>query len=304
MIKSITIVNYLGDSIKLDLMSPEKSGFIITDISGLGPGKSTIGTTSIASSDGDLFNNARLDKRNITLSLEFMFNPTIEDTRLKSYKYFPLKRNLELFIETDTRTARISGYTESNEPTIFSKKEGCKISIICPDPYFYSTGEDGTNETVFSGITSEFEFPFENNSLTENLIEFGNIENLTERTIYYTGDEDTGVTIKIHAVGPANNIVIYNTGTRETMKINTDRLKEMIGSSIKAGDEITITTVKNHKSIMLLRDGVSSNILNCLDKGGDWFQLTKGDNVFTYTADYGATNLQFLIQNKVIFEGV
>lgn len=32
MIKSVTVTNYLGDSVKLELMRPEKSGFIVKSI--------------------------------------------------------------------------------------------------------------------------------------------------------------------------------------------------------------------------------------------------------------------------------
>lgn len=304
MIKAVTVTNYLGDSIKLDLMRPEKSGFIVKGIEGLGPGKADMNFTSIASDDGDLYNTSRRGKRNIILSLGFMATPTIEDVRLKSYKYFPLMRNLTLLIETDSRTAEVSGYVESNEPNIFSENEGCIISILCPNPYFRSAGEDGITETVFSGIVSQFEFSFENNSLNEPMLEFGSIQNLTEQTIYYTGDAETGVTIYIHALGEVENITIYNTRTRELMKIDTYKLEEITGHGILAGDEITICTIKQKKSIFLLRSGITTNILNCLDKKVDWFQLSKGDNIFTYIAEYGGTNLQFRIQSQVVYEGV
>ena len=35
MIKSVTVVNHLGESLKLDLASPEKSGFIVKSIEAL-----------------------------------------------------------------------------------------------------------------------------------------------------------------------------------------------------------------------------------------------------------------------------
>ena len=135
-------------------------------------------------------------------------------------------------------------------------------------------------------------------------IEMGSIENLKERTIYYDGDTDTGVIIKIHAIGAAEHITIYNTGTRERMAIDTDKIALLLGEGIVAGDEITISTMKGNKYIELLRNGRTYNILNALDKNSDWFQITKGDNVFTYVATYGASNLQFRILNQVAFEGV
>lgn len=304
MIKSVTITNHLGESIKLDLFNPEESGFIIKSIEGLGPVKANINFKELATNDGAIDNSARLSSRNIVMSLQFMESPTIEETRLKSYKYFPIKRNIKFLIETDSRICETIGRVETNVPTIFSNAEGCQISILCSNPYFYSAGENGTNQTVFYGTEPLFEFPFSNESLTEDLIEFGSIENRTEGTIYYDGDAEIGITIQIHAVGEAEGLVIYNTKTREIMRINDDKLKSLMGSGIQAGDEITITTSRGEKGIYMLRSGVTTNILNSLEKPIKWFQLSKGDNTFAYTASAGLTNLQFRIENKVIYEGV
>ena len=304
MIKSVTITNHLDESIKLDLFNPEESGFIIKNIEGLGPVKANINFKELATNDGAIDNSARLSSRNIVMSLQFMESPTIEETRLKSYKYFPIKRNIKFLIETDSRICETIGRVETNVPTIFSNAEGCQISILCSNPYFYSAGENGTNQTIFYGTEPLFEFPFSNESLTEDLIEFGSIENRTEGTIYYDGDAEIGITIQIHAVGEAEGLVICNTKTREIMRINDDKLKSLMGSGIQAGDEITITTSRGEKGIYMLRSGVTTNILNSLEKPIKWFQLSKGDNTFAYTASAGLTNLQFRIENKVIYEGV
>ena len=165
MIKSITVTNYLGDSIKLDLARPELSGFAVTSITGLGPGKATINTSEITTTDGGLFNSARLPVRNIVISLRYMWWNSIEDSRQRSYKYFPIKKQVSLLIETDNRIVETSGYVESNDPTIFSKESGSDISIICPDPFFYS---GGTVTTKFDGVESQFEFPFENDDQSSN----------------------------------------------------------------------------------------------------------------------------------------
>lgn len=302
MIKSITVTNYLGDSLKLELAKPEKSGFIVETMSGLGAGKATINTTEVATNDGSLYNSARVSSRNITLGLRFLFDPTIEDVRQRSYKYFPLKKKVTLQIETDNRLSEIEGYVESNEPDIFSKEEGADISIICPFPFFYSASGDQT--TVFSGVEPEFEFPFSNESLENNLLIMGEIQNKTENVVVYEGDVETGVTITIHALGEATNITIYNVSTRESMFIDTVKLASLTGSGIIAGDDIVICTVKGQKSVTLVRQGDRTNILNCLGKNADWFQLSKGDNIFAYTADTGTTSLQFKIENKILYEGV
>jgi hypothetical protein len=307
MIYSIVVTNYLGDRIKLELGKPDVSGFLIKSITGLGPAKANVNTTEVSTNDGSLFNSARLSQRNIVLDMVFIntvYGESIEDLRQKSYKYFPLKKSVELTIETDNRYVKTTGYVESNEPNIFSSQEGTQISIICPDPYFYSAGEDGNNVTNFYSIDPMFEFPFSNESLDKPLLVFGEIQIKTEGVITYHGDSEIGVMIYIHAIGPATNINIYNTETREVMRINTEKISSLTGKGIVASDDIVINTAKGEKSITLIREGVSYNILNCLDKNTDWFTLAKGDNIFAFTADSGVTNLQFRVENKVIYEGV
>lgn len=307
MIYSFTVTNYLGDRIKLELGKPENSGFLIKSVTGLGPSKANVNTTEVATNDGSMFNSARLSQRNIVFQLVFVdtvYGETIEDVRQKSYKYFPLKKNLDLVIETDNRYVRAKGYVESNEPNIFSAQEGTQISIICPDPYFYSAGEDGNNVTDFYSVEPAFEFPFSNESLTKPLLVFGEIQIKTEGVLTYYGDSEIGMMIYIHAIGPASNINIYNTETREVMTINTAKIEMLTGKGIVASDDIVINTSKGEKSITLVREGKSYNILNCLDKNTDWFELVKGDNIFAFTAESGVTNLQFRIENKVIYEGV
>lgn len=307
MIYSLAVTNYLGDRIKLELRRPENTGFLVKSITGLGPVKANVNTTEVATNDGSMFNSARLSQRNIVIQLAFVhsiYGEDIEEIRQKSYKYFPIKKNVELIIETDNRYVRTIGYIESNEPDIFSKQEGTQISIICPDPYFYSASEDGNNVTDFYSIDPVFEFPFSNESLSEPLLIFGEIQIKTEGVITYHGDSEIGVMIYIHAIGPATNINIYNTETREVMSINTTKLEALTGKGIVASDDIIINTLKGEKSITLVREGKSYNILNCLDKNTDWFTLVKGDNIFAFTAESGVTNLQFRIENKVIYEGV
>ena len=307
MIYSLAVTNFLGDRIRLELGKPENTGFLVKSITGLGPVKANVNTTEVATNDGSMFNSARLSQRNIVIQIVFVnsiYGEDIEEIRQKSYKYFPIKKNVELVIETDNRYVRTTGYIESNEPDIFSKQEGAQISIICPDPYFYSVSEDGDNVTDFYSIDPMFEFPFSNESLTEPLLVFGEIQIKTEGVITYTGDSEIGVMIYIHAIGPAEHINIYNTETREVMTIDTVKLEKLTGQGLIAGDDIIINTLKGEKSITLVRNGVSYNILNCLDKNTDWFTLVKGDNIFAFTADSGVINLQFRIENKVIYEGV
>lgn len=303
MIKSVTIINYLGESVKIKLTDGEpEHGMIIQSIEGLGPPKATVNMTDLATMDGSIFNSSRVEKRNIVVHMFFNFASSIEDTRQRTYEYFPIKKPLTFIIETDNRLVETVGVVETNEPDIFSENESNVISLICEDPYFYSFDK---NVTVFFGIEPLFEFEFSNESLTEPLLEFGSIEHETEKTIYYNGDAEVGITITIHALDEAGDVItIYNTGTREVMRIDTNKIKQMTGSGIIEGDDIIISSIRGNKKILLLRNGRYTNILNALDKDSDWFQLAKGENIFAYSVDYGNENLQFVIENQIIYEGV
>lgn len=304
MIKSITVTNHMGESITLELTRPEKSGFIVLDAEGLiEPVKANINTTKVATLDGSIYNSAYLDSRDITLNLQYLESPeeTIEDIRLKSYKYFPERRKIRLVIETDKHVVETYGYVEHNKPTVFSRTSGSAITILCEDPCLYSASP---NMTTFSGVTPAFSFPFSNASTTVPELIFGEIYHNTEAVIYYDGDTEVGVTMNIHALGDVTNVVIHNVTSRQKMTIDTTKLAKLTGFGIIAGDNITIETSRRNKSITLTRDGVDINIMNCLDRGTDWITLTKGDNIIAYTAETGSRDLQFTMVNKIAYEGV
>ena len=324
MIKSVTITNYLGESLKINLSEQNpKHGLLVTKIDGIGPVKANINKTDLATSDGSKFNSSKLQERNVVLTLRFVESTpeltdnyvettyNIENTRQRTYRYFPAKRECTLSIETDNRNARVVGYVESNEPDIFSPEEGCQISIICPDPYFYSNAVGySPHVTDFSGLGSEFEFPFSNESLTENLIELGAITRVVEKAFPYFGDQENGITMNIHFVSEVNtNILIYKYLPTDYSVIlgqfllEVEKFRALMGTNFLSGDVITINTTAN-PSIKLLRSGVYYNILNAASRDSDWFKLDKGTNVFWMTAYGNEQNLEFRIEDYTLYEGV
>lgn len=305
MIKSVTVINYLGEQAKIILEEefPEH-GLIIESISGLGPAKATVNTTSLANGDGSLFNSSRVEERNIVLSLILAQAKSIEDSRQRAYRLFPIKREITLVVETDNRTVCTTGYVESNEPDIFSSRESQSISILCPDPNFYKYGDEAIQKTTLSGVEPLFEFPFSNESLTEPMIEFGKIRDNRETTIVYEGDHEIGVNVTVHAIGPASNFMIYNSRTREIMRIHSDKLIELTGKDIGYGDDIIISTIRGNRKITLSRNGDVINILNCIERSTDWIRLLPGENLIAFTCDSGSENLYITIENRTVYEGV
>ena len=181
MIKSITIINDFGEKKVIELGAPETSGLWVKAMKGIGPGKANINVTDMASSDGGIYNSARSEVRNITLTLGFIpytirdgnkdITYSVEDVRRDLYKWFAKKRWIEFIVNMeqsmgldDNRQEIIrkfslgtDGYVESNEPDIFNKEETTSISIICPDPNMYIYDENGniTSEALSFSATDD-----------------------------------------------------------------------------------------------------------------------------------------------------
>lgn len=68
MIKTVTVTNNRGEVMTFDLAFPEKSGFAISRIEGVGPVKANVNTMKMATVDGSVFNSARIDERNIVIT--------------------------------------------------------------------------------------------------------------------------------------------------------------------------------------------------------------------------------------------
>lgn len=296
MIKSFTVTNPKGESLKLELTRPELSGLIVQSIEGLGPTKATINTGETATMDGSLFNSARANSRNIVITLALMFAPTIEDSRQKTYKYFPVKKRIRLDFETDRRSVYTYGYVESNEPAIFSSQETVQISVICPDPFFYDI-----NPTMvgFYSIEPLFEFPFSNESLSDSMLELSRLRLDSRINLSYSGDSDTGLKIAIHFSGSVKNVRLYNLTSGHSISINTDKVSDISGEALKNGDEIHISTISGDLYAKLLRDGQFSNIIGSLEKNSDFFKVSNGDNTIAFTVDEGENNLtiNFIYRN-------
>lgn len=304
MIKSIVVTNFKGESIALELFDPEASGMAIISIDGLGPATATINTSALATIDGAIYNSARVGTRNIVLTLAFLEKATIEEVRLLTYKYFPVKKRVTLEIETDARRVVTYGYVESNDPNIFSKQQTTQISILCPDAYFYSAENGGINTTAYYEMSPMFTFPFENIPLAASNLVMGEITQTTVGKIYYNGDFETGMYIHMYIAGPVTSLSIYNLLTGAAMDIDTAKITTLTGSALGAGDEIFISTTKGEKSITLIRGAFAINIINSLNRNASWLMVEPGENIIGYSAVSGIENVRVMIENRTVYEGV
>ncbi|MBR1556072.1 MAG: phage tail family protein [Oscillospiraceae bacterium] len=271
---SLRIQNTKGETFEL---TNNTVNYVVTDVSGLLRPASDIRTSSGAG-DGEMFNSARIQKRNIVITLRLMGD--IEANRQQLYRMFPAKTVCTVFYKNRNRNVRIEGYVEVMDGSIFTEQEEIQISIICPKPYFESL--DVLREEL-SKSTKLFEFPF--SIEVNNPIPFSEIGSLSLCMLVNSGDVPCGCIITVEISAEVQNLNIYNTSTQQFFGLDY---------TFQADDVITLNTKQGEKSISLFRNGETINLLDYMKNGSSWIQLALGANEFTFTAsDTGGVKILF-----------
>lgn len=163
MIKTVSVVNQFGDEISTNFVGVYEAPYVITKIEGHGPVGADINLTQFATNDGAMYNSARVGERALSLTLAVVAQPgkTIEHARRWIYKTYAVKNRVTMVFTTDTGTYIMTGYVEKCEPDIFDKITKVKITIVCPDPYFYAPIK---TVTCIKNVKGGFEFPFADNT--------------------------------------------------------------------------------------------------------------------------------------------
>lgn len=304
MIYTIIATNAKGDSVELDLANPWAGGIAVTGASGLGPAEGTINTVNFATSDGALFNSSRIKSRDIELNLKFM-GSDIEAVRHKLLRYFRVKHPITLDFITDYRHTYITGHVEKNEIDIFSNSEGADLTIVCPNPFFrLRDTAKGKNSVRFTTSTPSFEFEFQDPNSDSPTLIFGEMTATGETVVVYEGDADASTIVDIQFLGPASGVKLYNTTTQTRINIDTNEISRLLGSTIRAGDRLSISSGVGDKYVKAYRDGNVYNALSALDKDSDWIFLTPGDNLITVRADTGIDNVSAIISFENLYESI
>lgn len=304
MIYTIIATNAKGDSVELDLANPWAGGIAVTGASGLGPAEGTINTVNFATSDGALFNSSRIKSRDIELNLKFL-GSDIEAVRHKLLRYFRVKHPITLDFITDYRHTYITGHVEKNEIDIFSNSEGADLTIVCPNPFFkLRDPAKGKNSVRFTTSTPSFEFEFQDPNSDSPTLIFGEMTSTGETVVVYEGDADASTIVDIQFLGPASGVKLYNTTTQTRINIDTNEISRLLGSTIRAGDRLSISSGVGDKYVKAYRDGKVYNALSALDKDSDWIFLTPGDNLITVRADTGIDNVSAIISFENLYESI
>lgn len=263
------------------------SNYAITDISGLTPPTANINSSAVGGADGSVFNSARLDARNIVLTI-VPYQP-IEQNRLQLYRIFRVKDLVTMKIQNGSRAVKIQGYVESVDGSLFSMRQALQVSILCLYPYFQSAQE------IINILTSSvemFEFPF---ATEPEGVVMSEVQTSNEILIKNGGESNTGVIIELIASGAVKNPTIYDAATLESFGLTIDMV---------AGDVITINTNYAQKAVTLTREGVTTNIINALNANPKWFSIPPGLTTLTVTAESGQESLRVQISHNDLYEGV
>jgi hypothetical protein len=256
-----------GDLLTLQL-GDMSTGVNLVNITGLGPVKATLVSTSSASLDGTTFQNAKRGSRNITIQIKL--DPDLSVTSVRAarnyvYDIFAEKSQITMkFFADDTDDSTEDGYVivghvESCDSDPFAAGiPTIDISVICDDPDFI----DPIPVTVTTLTTAD-----------------------TDATLFaYAGTAPTGITFTVNINRTLTEFALYYVDPNLvtwTMDIAYD---------FEAGDTVTISTVPGlgNKYANLTRAGNTSSILYAVSTQSVWPQFVKGNNWLRFYAEGAA----------------
>lgn len=271
-------------------LTQNESNFQIYDIEGLNPPKAQINISKIAGVDGGKFNSSKLEERNLVIYIKL--NGNVEENRLRLYSFFNTREWCKFYYRNGSRDVYIEGYVETCEVSLFSSNEIMQVSIVCPNPYFKAIDEIVDD---ISKALAEFEFPFSIN--TNDPIPISSIDTSRITNVYNDSESETGVTVEIEVLGNISSLEIRNVSSGDSLKLNYSFIEN---------DKVIINTNIGEKSVKLVRGGITYNIFTSITKNSKFFQLSIGDNFFSYLANDGASDdlIQIRFKHYTLYRGV
>lgn len=220
-------------------------------ILGVEPVAATINTAVSAGIDGTRFNSARLNERNIVITL--VLKGDIPAGRQLLETQFSPKSLVTMRYTTDNRDVAIDGYVETFECDLHSVPETAQLSIICPDPYFH--------KATASEITLGRDSP-------------GN-------SLGFTSTIETGLEIEATFNGAASSITITNYYPNQKIKVT---------HAFQSGDKLYINTTRGKKCVLLTQNNVTTNIFPSVDPDSVFITAYSGATTYYYTDTGVLTN--------------
>lgn len=260
--------------------------YAVVGIDGLTRPPTSINTAIAGGIDGSFFNSARVEQRNLVISI--ILRGDIETNRQALYTIFPLKSKCTIYFSNKNRDVKIEGFVETLEADLFTMQERVQVSIICPRPYWQDMNEiiDSISTTV-----NLFQFPF---SISEP-IPFAEIYNEPHAFLNNLGDSETGFTIVTTLEKNLSTLTFTNLTTGEFFKVDYTMLE---------GDTFILSTIQGGLNVRIEREGSSINLLNYIGAGSSWIKLVTGLNDITYSCGSDEADFPIAINAIWLYGGV
>lgn len=287
---SLKIQNATGEIFDLSDM---RSRYSIIHVSGLTPPKAAINTSPAGVLDGEFFNSARLNMRNIVLDI--VIEGDIETNRQHLYRIFPSKSACTVFFKNKNMDVKIDGYIEVVDGDVCVRREQMQISILCPRPYWTTLGLIAYE---LSTTLALFEFPF---SIEESpgipLSEYS--ENPTIE-VFNSGSAPCGFNAYIEIAAGSSGIsdaALFNLTTQKKIQLAA-------GYTLQPGDTLWISTVPGMLRYQLIRNGEYINFVNRMTSDSEFFTLALGENLLYITCTGDIDDVHVDIRPELLFAGV
>jgi hypothetical protein len=268
-------------------LSQNEDKWKLLSVTGLNQPPANIITSVVPGFDGARFNSSRLEARNIVITLAIVDHTETNRMILNSVIYS--KRYIKVYYKNNSLDVYIEGYVESFEYDVFEQGIKAQISIICTNPYWI---DKNSNMAILTPSVDLFEFPF---SIPEEGIPLGGLTRDFSNAVINNGTVETGAVITITSNYSTTNPIITNMATHQTMKLNT---------TLMAGDQIIISTLRSKKFIKKYSNGQMYNIINDLDASSSWINIRPGENTFILQADHGSQFMQASVAVQNLYGGV
>ena len=291
--EKLIYTNERGESIEFSPASSYHVNF--KDVTGLSDVRNAIYSTNSMGQDGDTYLGYRIESRDIDIVgyIKERDKQAAQNLRRKLNRILNPQYEATLtYVFGDFR--RVIGCKIDDAP-IFKRKpifEQFTVSLSCLNPFWREETE--TREDIATWIGG-FEFPVPDGLELYDGWEIGYRQPSLIVNVYNSGDVKSGIRIEFRAIGAVTNPVLLNVDTREFIKLNI---------SLVAGDVLTVSTGYGEKAVKLNRGGTITDAFRYLDVDSSYLQIAVGDNLFRYSADANAENLEVSIYHNNLYLGV
>lgn len=263
----------------------DETNYVVVELEGFDPPTASLYTSKSPNRKGSKKNGSTLDERALLIPIKILGD--IEVNRNALYEWTDTETELKIYYKNGVKNVYCVGTVTDCDVPVCTDNEIMTVAITCPDPYLKDLHEIATE---ISNLLKLFTFPF---AIDAAGVPFSTIREDNSTNVFNAGAE-TGVLIRIKALGAVSNISLYD--ANDATRIFS------INMTLQAGEVIEIDTERSPRTVKLIRtNGRAENILRYVGHNPTWFLLRKGNNVFGFTAsDVGNVEVTFSFTNKYL----